>query len=486
VVEAWDRLGRQRPDVQIALISQLLKTGLKIGVCRLDDIFKESDFGTHKWTTLSVFVQLAYQESLQKSERIAAAWQMKRTKARMGILISARIPPWLRVEGEGEVRRAVVIPEKVTVVQRLFDMVLGGMGVTAIAHQLIREGVPPLTKKAWSQTTIRRFIKDRSVLGEFQPLRDGKKEGEPIAGYYPQIISLTTFHKAQSCRGSKERRNIVRGACINNMFSGLLRDARSPDKFYFAQLRVEDNGHHHHVLQSADQVRGASSFPLWVFERGFLALLREVKPSDIIPTDGGEDAVFGLQGEIESTEADMVAIRASLDHRYSRELDASLRRKEEKKAQLGAQLREAQARASAPLVESWGEAKSLLGALEGDGEAKYRLRAVLRRLVGKIVLLVVRRKRERCAFVEVEYAAGVGYAKRLYIIWHRPPCLNGSGGSDGYWWAMSSVPSAGFDLTCAEDQEWAAGFVAAWVEPAEGKGKSFVSEHLVREVISAR
>jgi DNA invertase Pin-like site-specific DNA recombinase len=69
VVEAWDRLGRLRADKQTELIAELLRTGVRIGICRLDDIFCEDDFGTHKWTTLSVFMTLAYQESKQKAER---------------------------------------------------------------------------------------------------------------------------------------------------------------------------------------------------------------------------------------------------------------------------------------------------------------------------------------------------------------------------------------------------------------------------------
>ena len=74
VVEAWDRLGRLRPDKQTELVAELLRTGVSIGVCRLDDIFTEDDFGTHKWTTLAVFIQLAYQESKQKAERVADSW----------------------------------------------------------------------------------------------------------------------------------------------------------------------------------------------------------------------------------------------------------------------------------------------------------------------------------------------------------------------------------------------------------------------------
>src|SRR5438270_12305015 len=39
VVEAWDRLGRLRPDRQTDLVAELLRTGVSVGVCRLGDIF---------------------------------------------------------------------------------------------------------------------------------------------------------------------------------------------------------------------------------------------------------------------------------------------------------------------------------------------------------------------------------------------------------------------------------------------------------------
>src|SRR5262249_31525735 len=69
VIEAWDRLGRLRPDRQTQLVAELLRTGVSIGICRLDDIFTEDDFGSHKWTTLAVLIQLAFQESKQKADR---------------------------------------------------------------------------------------------------------------------------------------------------------------------------------------------------------------------------------------------------------------------------------------------------------------------------------------------------------------------------------------------------------------------------------
>src|SRR5437763_6871743 len=126
VVEAWDRLGRLRPDRQTELVAELLRTGVSIGVCRLDDIFTEDDFGSHKWTTLAVFIQLAYQESKQKAERVAASWETRRRRAREeGKLTSRRLPAWLELDGQG---RPVPAPERADAVKRVFALAAAGYG----------------------------------------------------------------------------------------------------------------------------------------------------------------------------------------------------------------------------------------------------------------------------------------------------------------------------------------------------------------------
>src|SRR5262249_59285042 len=109
-----------------------------------------------------------YSDSISK--RVRAATEVMRTKARTGKLVSAKMPPWLRAEGKGDDRRAVVIPEKAAVMQRIYDSLIAGKGLVAIERQLGKEDVPPLTTgKKWAQTTIRRLVMDRAVLGEYQP-----------------------------------------------------------------------------------------------------------------------------------------------------------------------------------------------------------------------------------------------------------------------------------------------------------------------------
>src|SRR6516162_7781192 len=136
VVEAWDRLGRLRPDKQTDLIAELLRTGVRIGICRLDDIFAEDDFGTHKWTTLAVFIQLAHQESKQKAERVAASWERRRQRAREeGTLVGSPLPAWLELVN-GEARP---VPERAAAIHRIFALAAAGLGANRIVRALAKE-----------------------------------------------------------------------------------------------------------------------------------------------------------------------------------------------------------------------------------------------------------------------------------------------------------------------------------------------------------
>src|SRR5262245_17171174 len=42
VIEAWDRLSRERPDHVVKFVSEVLGAGIDIGIARLDDIFTDA------------------------------------------------------------------------------------------------------------------------------------------------------------------------------------------------------------------------------------------------------------------------------------------------------------------------------------------------------------------------------------------------------------------------------------------------------------
>src|SRR5262249_35700985 len=145
------------------------------------------------------------------------------------------MPPWLAAVGSGASRRAVIIPEKVAVVQRIYDMAVAGRGVSRILRTLLADGTPPLTRQAvWCRATLGRILTDRAVLGEYQPCGGGGKNrrrgGPPVPDFYPAIITEATFHKARSVMGSRKpldgNGKVGRDSKLLNVFSGLLKDAR--------------------------------------------------------------------------------------------------------------------------------------------------------------------------------------------------------------------------------------------------------------------
>src|SRR5262245_48929035 len=292
VVEAWDRLGRLRPDKQTKLVAELLETGVHIGICRLDDIFTEADFGTHKWTTLAVFVQLAYQESLQKADRVARSWKSRREKAReLGRLITGQLPAWLEcVHGQ-----ARPVPERVAAVRRVFALAGQGLGLGRTVAALVREAVPALGRGGrWNRTYLHLLLSDRRVLGEHQPCTaDGKPAGDAIADYFPAVVTAEEWALAragQEQRQGRDRRGRVLARSERkhvNLFRGLLTHAPDGEGFFF-QPGTTAKKVRHAVLRSkaGSDSRGKEvTFPYLVFEEAVLSLLAEVDPKEVLRQD---------------------------------------------------------------------------------------------------------------------------------------------------------------------------------------------------------
>jgi DNA invertase Pin-like site-specific DNA recombinase len=453
LVERVDRITRQGVDEGMDIIKAILKAGVSIVTLANGRVYGPK---SHKklrdgLLELQFYLEQAQDYSEALSARVSAAWEGMRKKAReRGTLASAKMPPWLEAAGEGDARRAVLVPEKAATVRRIFDLLIAGHGVTRIVRTLIRDGTPPLTRRqAWSRTTVRRIVADRAVLGEYQPRRGRGKastpDGPPIEDYYPTVISPDTFYKARACLGSRKLRNVPRESQVLNVFSGLLRDART-GKSYVAALRVEKSGDRHHVLVSGSETAGAASFPLPVFERAVLSLLKEVDPRELLPPDGEADEVLALSGEVTALEARIGELEAALEE--GGEVASAvkvLRRLEARKKETTSRLAEARLRAASPLGESWGECRGLLAALDDaadPAEAKLRLRAVLRRVVESMWLLVVPRGRSRLVAVQVWFAGGPSC--RSYLIAWQPPRANASARQEGRWSARSfaSIPGA--------------------------------------------
>jgi DNA invertase Pin-like site-specific DNA recombinase len=456
LVERLDRISRKGVKEGYRLIEKILEAGVSIVTLANGRVY-----GPRACTSLVdgllellLLLEQAEQYSKMLSARVQASYEARQKRAR-GVkrVLTANCPPWLRVVGELEEidcdvpkRKFEVIDEKVAVVKRLFELALDGekgLGLTRIVKRLIAEKVEPLTGLSWCRTTVRRILTDRSVLGEYVPNHRTGRAGEPIRDYFPAVVDLGVFHKVQRVMGKRKKGNVARTSRVDNLFSGLIKDAVGSVVtggvrwFGYACRHRFEKGTHSTQLQSGNYSHGACGFPYYVFEEAILAFLREVKVADLMGAQSSGDEVFVLSQELlhirgRIKEANELLKGKEVKTGAILEALAGLGEREE---ELKVKLAEAEAMQSSPLEEALGECKGLVEAAR-DSEKRGRLKVVLRRIVDGIWLYVIPQVRRRTAWVQVNFCRG---AKRLYYIRYCPPPTNGRGGIDGYWMAGAGV-----------------------------------------------
>jgi DNA invertase Pin-like site-specific DNA recombinase len=462
VVEAWDRLGRLRPDRQTDLVAELLRTGVSIGVCRLNDIFSEEDFGSHKWTTLAVFIQLAFQESKQKAERVAASWDKRRERAReQGQLLCRRLPAWMEYIGDKHNGAARLIPERVAAVKRIFQLAADGHGHTRIVKTLHKEGIQPFGEVRvtegrsrsqfsgkWTRPYIRLILNDRRALGELQPRKaDGSPDGSALVNYFPAVISEEEFLLARAGQAGRQSNGNppgIRQSRYVNVFKGLLTHARDGEGFLLHNKGTAARPEL--ILVNAKGNGGRDkcyTFPYPIFEEAVLGLLRELDPRQILPKDAEAPSRLDvLRAKLDNLRQDIAKIQEDLRDGYSKALVEVLRTQEAAEETVATELQEELVKTIKPAAKAWKELPSLIDVIRSaaDPEAvRLKLRLLLRQLVTEGVVLIVRRGSFQIALVRFHFTGG---ASRDYLLIYQPKANRRAGG----WSARSFATRKPADL----------------------------------------
>jgi DNA invertase Pin-like site-specific DNA recombinase len=466
LVESIDRISRQGIDEGYDIIKGILKKGV-----RLVTLSPEREFGADAVKSLSkgaleiqLILERAAEESERKSERVRAAWNGKRQRAREGKEQPSRkkdgrvtrgitdmLPAWV----EERAGRLWLIHERAAVVRRIFALAAAGYGISRIVKKLTEEKVAPfrvvreragrkpyVTGERWTTSYVGALLRDRRAVGEYQPRdRHHQPDGPPIPNYFPAATSEDEWHAARAGAAERKRKLGRIGAHVN-VFAGLLVDART-DESYMVTTRNDEGGRRRVLVNfAATQGRGRCfAFPLETFERAVLSLLREIDPHSILNGDDGPDETQVLGGGLAAVEAELANLTAFMDQEgFSPTLGVRVKVLEARAAVLGEELEAARHRARHPLSESWGEMQTLLDVLDSapdPEDTRTRLRSALRRVVEKIMLLVVPRGRDRLAAIQVWFQGGERH--RDHLIYHRNPRGKrwGKGTTPGRWWARS-------------------------------------------------
>jgi len=445
IIERLDRLTREQVDDALELFLRLKKL---VRIVQLKPVPIVHDRQSSPMQLMMALVELmrGRDESEAKSERGEAAWTAKRQAAREGKSqpprkkdgritrsLTDRLPAWVR-ECAGKLE---LIPDRAATVKYIFELAAAGYGQTRIAKKLTDEKVPAFGENVvregskrsafsgkWLRAYIALLLRDRRVVGELVPgIRTGKPQ-EPIPGYYPAAIKEDLWNLARAGAGQRDRmpgRKRAGGGKFVHLFNGLLRDARDGGGFFIHYRGGRGEGGR--FLINANGFQGHTdvvTFHLDTFERAILSCLQEIDPHSILNGDAPPDETIALSAELARVEVRIGELEAELINGDVAALARVLRHLEEQKKELGARLAEARIKAAHPASESWGEAQSLIAALDkapDPTDARMRLRSALRRIISEIVLLIVPRGGHRLCAAQVWFTSGE--RQRSFLI-YRP------------------------------------------------------------------
>jgi DNA invertase Pin-like site-specific DNA recombinase len=114
--------------------------------------------------------------------------------------------------------RIIVVEHEAEIVRRVFREFIAGQSFTAIARNLVRDGVPTRKGGVWRQSTVAGVVKNRVYIGEVTC------KGETFAGSHDPIIDTETFERAQQLLEARPSKGRGRPPAALHLFrQGMLR-----------------------------------------------------------------------------------------------------------------------------------------------------------------------------------------------------------------------------------------------------------------------
>lgn len=293
IIENLDRLSRAQIGDAVHLFMSILRSEVDIVTLTDKKRFNRASLNNPMELMLSIMTfYRSHDESAQKAYRARKTWENKRRNISKRVL-TARCPGWLRVDPE---RGAFIeVEEAVQTVREIFRLSASGMGHHTIARTLNVNKTPPIGRtKVWHGSYVAKILKNRSVLGEFQPhtYTTGKRapHGPIEVGYFPRIIDDLTFNAVQvrkANRAGKLGRPTKGG--LRNLFSGIARCGYCGSRAVYVQKGGESRS-----LVCSNATRGLGckyiSYPLAELESSFLAFVKELDLTSIL-TPAGQSSI---------------------------------------------------------------------------------------------------------------------------------------------------------------------------------------------------
>lgn len=309
VIEALDRLTRQKPMRGMRLLWDIVESGVEVHATSKDRVYTA---GMSMADMMDSMIDLftAHAESEKKSKRHLANWEEKRANAKTRIMTKT-CPCWLKPKPDKT--GFIVIEERAAIIRDIFKMTADGVGKTKIVDDLNNKGVKPFSKaKRWHASYVQKLMDNRNVLGHLATTV--RVEGKPtpgpiIEGYYARIIDDDLWKKAHESRAARTPQYNRYGPTIpQDMIQGLLYLNGLPAKWRNAGKRWGEDSDWSITYRTFDPVTGkrVSSVNRRLVELELLYEVVELDPAKLIPAptiDPSNGIINELKSQIEETQA---------------------------------------------------------------------------------------------------------------------------------------------------------------------------------------
>jgi chaperonin cofactor prefoldin len=429
LVESLDRLSREQVLDALTQFTGIIRAGIKVMTLADNMEYDRESINANFGQLLMslVIMARAYEESATKSRRAIATWAEKRKRAASGERkLTARCPEWLKLSEDR--KSFIVLTERAQVINQIYEMKLVGKGSGLIEQELNKSDVWK-PKNGWRKSYINKNLRNRAVIGEFQPHGKVKAKakdergkeiekverqpvGDPIPDYYPAIVEKELFNRVQAAIQQNAKtlgKGGGRNGNVSNLFRHLAACSKCGGPMAYMNKGPKPKGGQYLQCDTAGRGLGCSKKTVRydVLEPMILTYCEGLDAADILP--GNEKRISelsvlrnelqALEGETGEVDRKLRNIEDSIEDTDSREFRQALEARykallgrdaelEEKRADLQSRIKKL---ANAPQeteqrLKSMKELIERMNELEGQDRVDLRLnlRSQLRRLIERI------------------------------------------------------------------------------------------------------
>jgi len=405
LLEKLDRFSRQPPSKAYRVFCELVETGITVQTLEPEQTIDENNIDNMEVIIPTiVYLQIAHEQSKDKSNRVGHAWKSKREQAREdNTPMNRRCPSWLKWDEDKG--KFVKTQHGERVIRYIFRQTANGVGQRKLLEELTKKYKPliettnPKKPRHWNASFIKKVLADRAVLGELQPYKkvDGERvpDGAPLPDYYPRIIDDELFYQVQAERKARTKRKGPTGDFVN-VLRGLI---YMPDGYkghlYQTRANLKGGGVYlqRRIVSYAKLKRLPDAFPITIdyhkLEDIVLAVLNDITPDDLQPPNptNNPNHLANLKLALEGVDNRLAELHEALEHgRAVVEITNAIENLKEKRTTITKQIDDLNTQSSKGFVEPLKDAQSVIDYLRNKPKREHhKLRLKLQNILGHVV-----------------------------------------------------------------------------------------------------